>query len=147
MEKKVFSYRWKVCYYETDAMRVVHHSNYLRWMETARVAWLDAVGLNFRKLEEEGLTSPVTGIEVSYKRPALFDDEVEIRLWPGHYDGLRLLFYYEIWRGEELLLTGLSRHCFTDLATGRVLSLPRSRPDLDRRLRHCVEGANDDEAV
>lgn len=138
--ERVCRLNWKVCYYETDAMGVVHHSNYFRWMEAARCAYLDEMGLNFRAMEQEGITSPVTHVEADYRRPALFDDEVEIAVRISYYDGLRLSFSYEIRRGEELLLTGLTKHCFTRVGGGRVLSLSRTRPDMDLKVRAFLEG-------
>ena len=37
---KFFSYQHRIQYYETDGMRIVHHSNYIRWMEEARIAMM-----------------------------------------------------------------------------------------------------------
>ena len=58
MEKYVH----KVNYYETDKMGITHHSNYIRWMEEARIAFFDAIGFSYKKLEEQGIVSPVLGI-------------------------------------------------------------------------------------
>ena len=58
-------YIHKVNYYETDKMGIVHHSNYIRWMEEARIDFLDQVGLGYRKLEDNGIISPVIGLECS----------------------------------------------------------------------------------
>ena len=49
------NYIHKVQYYETDRMGLTHHSNYIRWMEEARVYWLDNRGFGFDKLEEMGI--------------------------------------------------------------------------------------------
>ena len=73
-------YTHKVKYYETDKMGVTHHSNYIRWMEEARIEFLDKIGFSYYKLEEDGIMSPVIGIECDYKATTTFDDEVEIEV-------------------------------------------------------------------
>ena len=61
-------YQHTVQYYETDKMGIVHHSNYIRWMEEARVAYLAQLGWNIEMLEAMGAISPVTGLEAHYKQ-------------------------------------------------------------------------------
>ena len=64
----MFLYRRKAQYHETDQMGIIHHSNYVKWMEEARVAFLDYVGLGYGKVERLGIVSPVVGITLGYKR-------------------------------------------------------------------------------
>ena len=52
-------YQHTVQYYETDQMQISHHSNYIRWMEEARVAFLACIGFPYEKIEASGLISPV----------------------------------------------------------------------------------------
>ncbi len=66
----------KVQYYETDRMGITHHSNYVRWMEEARVYFLDAIGLPYDKLEADGIISPVTAVDCHYKATSTFADAV-----------------------------------------------------------------------
>ena len=47
-----FSYTRKINYYETDKMGVVHHSNYIRFLEEARCRWLEELNISMEKLEE-----------------------------------------------------------------------------------------------
>ena len=56
-------YQHKIQYYETDKMLVTHHSNYIRWMEEARVDFLDRIGWSYMKLEELGIISPVISVD------------------------------------------------------------------------------------
>ena len=65
-------YRHKVQYYETDKMGITHHSNYIRWMEEARVDFLEKEGWPYQRFEEEGLISPVISVECRYKKPTTF---------------------------------------------------------------------------
>ena len=60
----MFSYRRKAHYHETDQMGIIHHANYLKWMEEARVAFLEELGYSYKRLEEEGIVSPVMEIGI-----------------------------------------------------------------------------------
>ena len=61
-------YKHTVHYYETDRMGFTHHSNYIRWMEEARIDFFDQLGWSYQKFEDEGVISPVTAIECKYKQ-------------------------------------------------------------------------------
>ena len=56
-------YLHKVHYYETDKMGITHHSNYIRWMEEARIDFLDNIDFGFAMLESQGVISTVIGVE------------------------------------------------------------------------------------
>ena len=56
-------------YYETDQMGIVHHSNYIRWFEEARIELMNYVGLPYRQMEENGILIPVLGVTCNYKHP------------------------------------------------------------------------------
>ena len=60
-------YQHTVQYYETDRMGITHHSNYIRWMEEARVDFLAQLGWNLERLEAMGAVSPVTALDVKYR--------------------------------------------------------------------------------
>ena len=64
-------YNHTVQYYETDKMGITHHSNYIRWMEEARVDFLKQIGWDYDKLEEIGVISPVTEVSCKYKNTHL----------------------------------------------------------------------------
>ena len=53
--KRMFSYDWVVQYYETDQMAIVHHSNYIRWFESARTAYLSEVGFRTIRWKQQVL--------------------------------------------------------------------------------------------
>ena len=71
-------YVHKVQYYETDMMSLTHHSNYIRWMEEARIDFMDQMGFPYTRMESEGIMSPVRSLSCSYKRPTTFGDVVSI---------------------------------------------------------------------
>ena len=141
------TYTHKVQYYETDKMGVVHHSNYIRWMEEARVAFLDENGYGYVRLEADGIISPVTGIECQYKRPVRFGDAVMIRVTIAEYRGVRLVIRYEMTDAADgsVVLTGSSMHCFTD-AGGRPIILKKHFPAFDGVLRCLAAKDHGEEA-
>ena len=63
-----FSYTRKINYYETDKMGVVHHSNYIRFLEEARCRWLEELNISMEKLEELGYTIPTLEVNCNYNR-------------------------------------------------------------------------------
>lgn len=127
-------YLHKVQYYETDKMGVTHHSNYIRWMEEARVAWLDEIGLNYAKLERMGISSPVTGVEGNYKSTTTFDDVVQISISVREYSGVKLIVGYEMTCGGKQVFSGTSSHCFLN-SDGKILRMQRAFPEIDAVLR------------
>ncbi len=113
-------------YYETDQMGVVHHSNYIRWFEEARIDLLRQFGIDYRDMESRGIIIPVVDMQCSYLTSVRFDDVVEIHLSLTKYTGVRMYFSYEVRFAETgtLAATGLSTHCFID-PTGKPIGLKR----------------------
>lgn len=111
-----FTYERKINYYETDKMGVVHHSNYIRYLEEARCAWLEAIGIPFSLLEKFNITIPVLGVNCTYKYHVTFDDTIIVYPFVKEYTGVRLTVGYEIREKEtdKLVLEGETKHCFTN---------------------------------
>ena len=109
------SYTHTVQYYETDRMGVTHHSNYVRWMEEARIDFLKQIGWNYEKLESLGIVSPVTAINCKYKASTTFSDEVSITVSVEEFKGVRLKLSY-IMRNisDKCVFEGTSELCFLD---------------------------------
>ena len=66
----------KANYYETDQMGIVHHSNYIRWFEEARLYYMEAIGLPYELMEEAGIFIPVLGVSCDYKVSVRFAETV-----------------------------------------------------------------------
>ncbi len=77
-------------YYETDRMGVVHHSNYIRYLEEARTFWLNEIGVPFDELEKRGVTVPVLGVNCEYKYHVTFGDTILINTFIKEYNGVRM---------------------------------------------------------
>ncbi|MHA6280150.1 acyl-CoA thioesterase [Salinimicrobium sp. CAU 1759] len=95
----------KVRYAETDQMGVVYHGNYAQYLEIARIDWLDALGISYKKMEEEGVMLPVYELKIKFKRSAKFDDMLKIVTRLKEKPGVRIEFQYEIFNQHDELLT------------------------------------------
>lgn len=135
-----FTYERKINYYETDRMGVVHHSNYIRFMEEARCALLDDIEMPFALLEENGITIPVLGVNCDYKYHVTFGDVIKIRLVTKEYSGVRMTIGYEITEKEtgKLILTGETKHCFTDRNL-KPINLKKYNPEFSKKFQDLLE--------
>lgn len=123
-------YQHKVQYYETDQMGITHHSNYIRWMEEARIDFLNQLGYDFKTLEEIGMISPVTAIECHYRKSTTFSDMIFIDVWVEEFRGVKLKIRYEMKNEDGLLVCdGISEHCFQN-KEGKIISVKRENKDL-----------------
>ena len=129
-------YIHKVNYYETDKMGITHHSNYIRWMEEARINFLDQMGFGYKKLEEDGIISPVISVECEYKYPTTFDDKIEIEVNVEEFKGVKLILKYIMTNIEtkEIVLIGKTKHCFVD-KDNRPIVLKKIFPEFDQKLK------------
>lgn len=128
----MFIYEHNVKYYETDQMGVVHHSNYIRWFEEARVEFMRAIGLPYKEMEAQGVQVPVVSVSCKYKSPAKFDDTIVIETTVKKYNGIIVELAYKVMEKESrtVLVTGESSHCFVDDQTFKPISLTMKRPDM-----------------
>jgi len=128
----------RVAFHETDAMGIVHHANYLRFCEVARVAWLEDHDRAYVGWIAAGFHFAVTRVELDYHRPARFDDRLDVTTWLEVVRGASLAMAYAIARGDALLVSGRTEHAAVD-ADGRVRRIPRE--DRARLARHALDPA------
>lgn len=128
-------YRHEVKYYECDRMGITHHSNYIRFMEEARVDWMDQLGFGFDRMEAEGVVSPVVAVECRYRQPSTFKDVVEIMPSVAETTALKLVISYTMTVGGHIVCTGTSTHCFME--NGRPVSLATRFPDFYAKMMEC----------
>lgn len=120
-------YRHKVKYYECDPMGVVHHSNYVRFMEEARVEMMDRLGFGYERMEADGVISPVLSLTCKFLRPAHFQEVVEISVRLSSSTAMKVSFAYEMRVEGNVVMTAESTHCF--LENGRPVSLEKRFPE------------------
>lgn len=139
-----YTYNHIIQFYETDAMQIVHHSNYIRWFEEARIGWLDNFGYSYKRMEDEGISIPVLAVDCKYKKPLEFGDTAEVHVKVDKFTPLRLKLAYEIYHKESGVLTtiGSSEHCFINNETGRPTSLKKTHPDILAAFERAVEESN-----
>ena len=134
----MYTYIRRAQYHETDQMGIIHHSNYVKWMEEARIRFLEEMGIDYRRLEESGIISPIVGISVQYKKTVRFDDEVHIGVYVKKYNGIRLELGYEMRDQADgaVCTNASSQSCFTK--NGVIVSLQKERPELDAKVREYM---------
>ena len=135
----MYTYIRRAQYHETDQMGIIHHSNYVKWMEEARIRFLEEMGIDYRKLEEDGIISPIVEISVNYRKTVNFDDEVKIGVFVKKYNGVRLGLGYEMrnCKDDAVCTTAYSMSCFTK--DGTIVSLKKEKPELDARVRQYMK--------
>ena len=122
------NYKHTIQYYETDKMGITHHSNYIRFMEEARIHFLKEAGWSYDKLEAEGVISPVVSVTCDYKKTTTFPDELEIAVAVLEVSPVKFKLAYTMTVGEKVVCTATSTHCLLS-ADGRPISIPKQYPE------------------
>ena len=122
-----------VNYYETDKMGITHHSNYIRFMEEARVDFLDQLGYGFDRMEADGIVSPVTAITFDFKRTTTFAQHITIQLSVVKCSTIKLILGYTMTVDSKVVGTGTSTHCFFE--SGKIVALESRYPELYKILK------------
>ena len=133
-------YRKKAKYYETDQMGIIHHSNYIRWMEEARIDVMDQLGYPYRRFEEMGYISPVLHVDCEYKKSVKFDDEVKITVSLQELGRVKFTLRYDIYNlseGEVLSASGTTTHCFLK-KNGRPVLIDKEMPEFAEALKTVI---------
>ena len=135
-----FIYERKINYYETDRMGVVHHSNYIRYLEEARTEWLEVLNMPFDLLEKNKITIPVLGVNYTYKYHVTFGDTILIKTYAKEYTGVRMTIGYEVTdkKNGNIVLTGETKHCFTD-SNLKPINLKKYAPQFHEKFLKLLE--------
>ncbi len=127
----MYEYSREVYYYETDQMAVVHHSNFVRWLEEARTRYFADVGLPYEVTESLGVLSPITGLEIKFMAFGRFGGRFTVKLRMPRYTGVRFDIEFTILNQDgETLAKGESHHAFVSAETYRPVSLAKVQPRL-----------------
>ena len=121
---KNFSIEIKVRYCETDQMGLVHHGSYINYFEEARIAWISNLGFSYSEMEKSGIILPVSKLNVSYLRPAYFDDDLLVSVEIAELPTSRLIFNYTIKKEEEVIVTGTTVLAFLNKETKKPVRCP-----------------------
>jgi acyl-CoA thioester hydrolase len=122
-----FHWPVRVYYEDTDSGGVVYHSQYLNFMERARTEWLRALGFEQDLLRSEhSLLFAVHSMQITYRRPARFNDALLIKSQINKASGASMQFEQKVYRGEELLCEASVRIACLDAESFRPKSIPES---------------------
>lgn len=126
-------YRHEAKYYETDQMGIIHHSNYIRWMEEARIDFLSQIGISYKHMEEIGLICPILEANCKYKRMVKFGDVVAISVKIEKYTGVKFVLSYEMINeaDREICTLGQTVNCFLN-KDNKLISLKKDFPELHK---------------
>lgn len=125
MDNRTFSFPIRVYYEDTDCARVVYYANYLKFMERARTEWLRELGWSQENLYEKAkIVFVVVGVTVKYNKPARLDDLLTVKCSLSDCRRATFVFKQEIYRGEELLVSGSVRCAILNAETFRPTVLP-----------------------
>lgn len=113
----------RVPFYETDAMGVVHHSNYIRYLEIVRIRWMEEHHRPYREYVAADRHFATTRVEVEYRRATRFDDEIEVTCWLEWIRGASLGLAYRLESREGLVAVATTEHALVD-GSGRVRRIP-----------------------
>ena len=119
-----------VRYAETDAMGIVHHSNYLVYFEEGRSNYARQRGSDYASFERSGLYLTVAEINCRYLKPAVYGQLISVRCWIQEMKSRGVTFGYEVvdTASHEVLMTGWTKHiCITH--DGRVTTIPQEWRD------------------
>ncbi len=122
-------YEIRVIFGDTDQMGVVYYANYLRFFEGARSEYWRKLGRSYKDLEAAQIGLPVVEAHCNYRKPALYEDLLEIDVAVTELRTASLTFSYVVRRGADLVAEGWTRHAVIG-ANGK----PRAMPEFMRTL-------------
>ena len=127
-------------YYETDKMGVVHHSNYIRFLEEARCKLLSDLNYSYGKIEEEGLMIPVLEVNCKYKYHVTAFDTILIDVRIVEFNGVKMRVKYIVTNkaNGNLVMEAETKHCFTDRNL-KPINLKKSAPSFHEKYESLVE--------
>ena len=121
----------KVRYCETDQMGIVHHSNYLKFFELARIEWLEKLKMPYQKIEENGIILPVVKCEVKFLKSLFFGDSFNIEVICKKKPTATIVFFYKVFNQyNELTTEGSTTLAFLNSKTMKPQRCPKIISDL-----------------
>ncbi len=134
-----YIYERKVNYYETDKMGVVHHSNYIRFLEEARCYFLESYDFPYSEFEKKGISIPVINVNCNYKTHVTFNDIIVISVSIKEYTGVRVVIHYELTNKKtgNIVMIAETKHCFTNSSI-RPINLKKICPEFDFKFNNLI---------
>ncbi|HUH32703.1 MAG TPA: thioesterase family protein [Daejeonella sp.] len=131
------STKLRVRYAETDQMGYMYYGNYAAFYEVGRVEMLRSLGMTYKSMEESGIMMPVLDMKCKFIKPALYDEEITIRVTVAKMPSLRIHFTYHLYNEkEELINEGETTLVFIDIKRNKPC-LPAA--DFLKKLQHYFD--------
>ncbi|MAH81968.1 MAG: thioesterase [Flavobacteriaceae bacterium] len=122
---KYFSEPFRVKYSDTDQMGYMHHSNYLRFFENARISWLRDLGVSYKNMEKDGILMPVVASSLKHIKPAFFDDQLYIQIILERLPKASLEFSYVVLnQNEDTICRGYTKLAFLKSNSQKPIRCP-----------------------
>lgn len=127
-------------YAETDQMGIIHHSVYAIWYEQARTDFFNQVGMRYDEIEQKGIMTPLIELNCKYKKPAYYNQEIEIRTSIIELTPVKFTLEYNIYDAEDNLINiGKTTLAWADKKTFKIINLKKTHPDMYEQLEQLVE--------
>ncbi len=132
-------YKRQAAYYETDRMGIVHHSNYIRYFEEAKNAFLNEIGCDILEMENQGLIIPNVDAYARYITPIGFSDNFTVETRLTKFNGVRMAFEYTIIldKNNKIAATGHTMHCFASKDL-KPVSIKHSFPNYFKKIKSNI---------
>ena len=131
------STKLRVRYAETDQMGYMYYGNYAQFYEVGRVEMLRSLGMTYRSMEESGIMMPVLDLKCKFIKPALYDEEITVKVVMAKMPSVRIHFAYELFNeSQELINLGETTLVFIDIKRNKPC-LPGT--DFLNRLQHFFD--------
>ena len=115
-----FTSKIRVRYGETDQMGYMYYGNYAEFYEVGRVEMLRSLGMTYSAMEASGIMMPVLELKCKYLKPALYDEEISVKVIMDKMPGIKIHFRYELYNpANELINTGETLLAFINMKTNR----------------------------
>jgi len=116
----------RVRYGETDQMGYMYYGNYAEFYEVGRVENAPKPRLNLQRMEQSGIMMPVLELKCKYLKPALYDEEISVKVIMDKMPGIRIHFRYELNNEKgELINQGETLLVFINMKTNRPCLPPQ----------------------
>jgi|TARA_B110000967_G_C18865297_1_gene552363 acyl-CoA thioester hydrolase len=107
-------------------MGYVYYGNYASYFEVGRVEWLRDLGVSYKEMENNGIMLPVSNLNVTYLKPAKYDDLITIKTTLKKIPTAKIEFDFEIFNVQnELLTKGYTSLVFIDMKRNKPTRCPK----------------------
>lgn len=111
-------------------MGIIHHSVYPIWYECGRTALCNELGMPYNKMEAKGVALAVINVNVNYKYPAFYNDEITIYTWIQELTKVKVLFAYEIYNQNNVLINyGTTLHAWVNKEM-KPVNIAKKEPEI-----------------